>query len=253
MVRVCKECGIKFETTTPRQRLCEKCRNSRTRSVKRARELRECVCVQCGKTFWGRQGSKFCQACNTERKADQRVRAYKRKCAGKARAIGSIDICQMCGGEYIVNGGAQKFCPECGKKRRAENIKKFNVRYWRENKNRLTAQAFSNTVDSTICRWCGKAFTASHDNFTTCSPECAKKYKAFLNKKHHATYAGKIKAATWLIDARKSAGLSQKELAEKIGVTKNSVSNWECGCARPSAENLAKLHDILGAFFKEEG
>ena len=40
---------------------------------------------------------------------------------------------------------------------------------------------------------------------------------------------------------RKENGLTQKQLAEKINVTKSRVSNWEQGINRPDADILADL------------
>lgn len=40
---------------------------------------------------------------------------------------------------------------------------------------------------------------------------------------------------------RKKAGLSQMELAEKLLVSRQAVSNWEAGTSRPSTENLQYL------------
>ena len=35
-------------------------------------------------------------------------------------------------------------------------------------------------------------------------------------------------------NARKSLGLTQRQLAEKIGVANTSISNWEKGLSRPT-------------------
>ena len=40
---------------------------------------------------------------------------------------------------------------------------------------------------------------------------------------------------------REERGLSQKQLAELIGVKNNRVSNWEQGLNRPDADILAAL------------
>lgn len=49
--------------------------------------------------------------------------------------------------------------------------------------------------------------------------------------------------------------LSLRELAEKIGITKMAISNWENGIAQPSKENILKLCDIFNLeydyFYKE--
>ncbi len=45
---------------------------------------------------------------------------------------------------------------------------------------------------------------------------------------------------------RKKAGLSQEELAERLGVTRQSVSKWECGAALPELDKLAVLVSTFG-------
>ena len=46
-------------------------------------------------------------------------------------------------------------------------------------------------------------------------------------------------------NARKSLGLTQRQLAEGLGVSNTSVSNWEKGLSRPDADMIQKLCDAL--------
>lgn len=46
-------------------------------------------------------------------------------------------------------------------------------------------------------------------------------------------------------DRRKQLGLSQEELARKIGVTRQAVSRWESGTALPSVDNMVELSRAL--------
>lgn len=45
--------------------------------------------------------------------------------------------------------------------------------------------------------------------------------------------------------ARLRARLSQKRLADKLGVTKATVSGWECGHYRPGIDAALRLTQVL--------
>ena len=47
-------------------------------------------------------------------------------------------------------------------------------------------------------------------------------------------------------DIRGGLGLSQKELAAKLGVSANSVGNWETGATTPRRKSVEKLLAIRG-------
>ena len=45
---------------------------------------------------------------------------------------------------------------------------------------------------------------------------------------------------------RESAGLSQKELANKLGVVPSRISNWETGANCPTIDILFEVCEVLG-------
>lgn len=49
-----------------------------------------------------------------------------------------------------------------------------------------------------------------------------------------------------LISLRKKTGLSQEELADRLGVSRQAISRWELGSTLPDAPNLLKLSDLFG-------
>lgn len=49
-----------------------------------------------------------------------------------------------------------------------------------------------------------------------------------------------------IIDLRKKAGLSQEELAERLGVSRQSVSKWEGAQSTPDMGKVLKLADLFG-------
>jgi len=53
-----------------------------------------------------------------------------------------------------------------------------------------------------------------------------------------------LEFAQRLTDYRKKAGLSQEELALKLGVSRQAVSKWECGESSPDTDNLIALSKI---------
>ena len=48
-----------------------------------------------------------------------------------------------------------------------------------------------------------------------------------------------------LLDLRKKNGLSQEQLAEKVDVTRQTISNWELGETSPNPEQLKLLSKAL--------
>lgn len=44
---------------------------------------------------------------------------------------------------------------------------------------------------------------------------------------------------------RKKLGITQKDLADMLGVTPNAISQWENGVRNPSLENVKRLAEIL--------
>lgn len=49
-----------------------------------------------------------------------------------------------------------------------------------------------------------------------------------------------------LAELRKAKGLTQKELAETLHISRQAISRWEVGTAAPSLDNLARLSEIYG-------
>ena len=60
-----------------------------------------------------------------------------------------------------------------------------------------------------------------------------------------------LKTAERLLEYRKKAGLSQEELAEKIGVSRQAVSKWERAEASPDTDNLIALAEVYGVTLDE--
>ena len=55
-----------------------------------------------------------------------------------------------------------------------------------------------------------------------------------------------------MINARKASGITQKELAEKTGITQGDISRLENGTANPSLKTLQRLASGMGMTLKVE-
>ena len=50
---------------------------------------------------------------------------------------------------------------------------------------------------------------------------------------------------------REAAGMSQQELADKVGVKRSAVAMWETGKAMPRADKLAEMAQLFGCSIEE--
>ena len=55
-----------------------------------------------------------------------------------------------------------------------------------------------------------------------------------------------------MIDARKAAGLTQKQLADKTGIAQSDISKLETGSANPALRTLQRLAQGMGMKMKIE-
>ncbi|MCR5079344.1 MAG: helix-turn-helix domain-containing protein [Bacilli bacterium] len=60
-----------------------------------------------------------------------------------------------------------------------------------------------------------------------------------------------IEIANRLLELRKKSGLSQEELADKLGVSRQAVSKWERAESSPDTDNLICLSKIYGVSLDE--
>ena len=60
-----------------------------------------------------------------------------------------------------------------------------------------------------------------------------------------------IELGNRLSDLRKKKGLSQEQLADQLGVSRQAISKWECGESSPDTDNLIELSKIYGVSLDE--
>ena len=55
-----------------------------------------------------------------------------------------------------------------------------------------------------------------------------------------------VKLSDKILTLRKRGGMSQEELAEKLNVSRQTVSRWELGSAQPDANNILQISKLFG-------
>ncbi len=60
-----------------------------------------------------------------------------------------------------------------------------------------------------------------------------------------------IKIGRFITECRKKLNLTQKQLAEKLGITDKAISKWERGVTMPDTSIMLELCDILGISVNE--
>lgn len=160
----CKKCGKLFEIERTEAYLCPECATI----ARKTGVYRERVCTDCGATFWGFPKSRRCPDCqrdvNIERKRD-----YNKH--GAKRSLGSVDWCEACGKEYIVDGGLQRYCKACAPGAVLKNTRQHKREYNASNPE-IIGKARELRKGGKVCAVCGGAVPAGTVS-VTCSQECA--------------------------------------------------------------------------------
>ena len=167
MRRICKYCGTEFDGY-PGANACPDCVNKRKRNV-----IRDRICQTCGVTFPGGPRAWYCPACREERKRQHDREAKQRKKAGTVRSLGSTAYCERCGQPYIVNGGLQRYCPDCAPQATKETAnalsRAWNAEHTTPEQRRIERHMHAAEIP---CKVCGRMFVPTSATLT-CSPECA--------------------------------------------------------------------------------
>ena len=168
MKRICKYCGKTYEGD-PGSSACPECVADRKKTT-----IRDRVCRQCGRTFPGGPRAWYCPECRAERRRESAERQRKR---GTRRPIGSIDLCEVCGGEYVVNSARQRYCPACAREA-IRAVDRQHSRAWNEVNTTPEGRKTERKASSAEipCAVCGKPFVPT-DSAVTCSPECREIYR----------------------------------------------------------------------------
>ena len=169
-VRVCQVCGKEFHGH-PDNHYCQDC----AKSKKLDTVLRIRICQDCDAKFLGGPRASRCQNC-AEKAAKENAKRFRQK--GAARPLGSIDKCTICGEDYIVTAGRQKYCSKCQRigilQWQREHKKDYH-----KNPDIVAKKQERRNQQEKVCIYCLRSFKANSPS-SLCSDYCRKEQKKLV-------------------------------------------------------------------------
>lgn len=166
--KACQICGNSFYGLRDNF-YCPKCaREKKLDTVVRIRH-----CQDCGVEFFGGPRAKRCPECAY--KARKENKKHYQSCGAK-RPIGSIDYCQWCGKEYIVNSGRQKYCSDTCQRQAVLLWQREHKKDYYKKPEQIKRKQERRKNAEKICVYCGRKFSSSRPT-NTCSEYCRKEQK----------------------------------------------------------------------------
>lgn len=157
--RECKNCGKIFYGDID-SILCPACA-----AVSRSQVIRTRICIDCGQSFEGGPRAKRCPQCREIAKAET-SRRYKK--SGPCRPLGSLDTCKVCGKEYIVKSGRQKYCSEVCQRKAVLQWQRDRKKEYNKHPEVAEARKKRRSERQKICQYCLRPFWS-----TSSSPYCS--------------------------------------------------------------------------------
>ena len=161
--RACQVCGKSFYGSVDCF-YCAKC----SQQKKNDTVIKIRVCQDCNVKFYGGPRAIRCPNCahNAQRETNR-----QHKKSGTKRPIGSIDKCVICGSDYTVASGRQKYCSDaCQRKGVLEWQREHKKNYHKISGQDIQKQQRRNDTKK-ICAYCLRSFsTNTTSNF--CSDYC---------------------------------------------------------------------------------
>lgn len=166
--RACLVCGKSFFGSSDHL-YCPAC--ARAKKLDTVVKIR--FCQDCGAEFYGGPRARRCPDCVY--KARQEISKQHKK-TGTKRPIGSVDKCAVCGKEYVVTSGRQKYCsPACQRIGVLEWQRKHKKGYNKAS-GQETKKQDRRKESKKICVYCGQVFT-SNTSTNLCSDYCRKEQR----------------------------------------------------------------------------
>lgn len=163
--RACQVCGKPFYGSTDHH-YCPLC--AKVKKLDTFVKIR--TCQDCKVEFYGGPRSKRCPDCAYKAKQETGKRHKK---TGAKRPLGSIDKCVICGAEYTVVSGRQKYCSDACQRKGVLEWKRVHKRGYDKASGQDIKKIDRRKQTQKICVYCLRPF-ASDKPTNTCSDYCRK-------------------------------------------------------------------------------
>lgn len=166
--RNCKHCG-KIYYGGVDSLYCPEC----AQMARKNNVVRDRICIDCGTTFPGGPRARRCPECRHVAMLEASRRSRQR---GTIRPLGSVDVCPVCGQEYIVVSGRQKYC--------SDNCQRAAVLEWQRERKKeyntdqrvVQARKSRRAERQKVCAYCLRPFWESSST-NLCSNYCRSQQK----------------------------------------------------------------------------
>lgn len=176
------------------------------------------MCRMCGKEFLGGPRAFYCPDCRIIRTKEAQKRFRQGKTA--KRKLGSVDKCELCGNEYIVTAGRQKYCSEkCQHEAGLLLQKEYKSAYNKETE-QTKKKLEKNSKKQKICEYCGKKFRSKVAS-NTCSDYCRHKQAQIRNARARINRGEKTNLDTLLKEREEY----KNKVNDSKGGTRMNVKN----------------------------
>lgn len=170
--KACQVCGRPFYGSDDCN-YCPEC--ARTKKLDTVVKIR--TCQDCGTEFYGGPRAKRCPDCAY---AAKRSASMEHKKSGTKRPLGSIDKCAICGREYTVISGRQKYCSDaCQRKGVLEWQREHKRGYDKTSGQDIKKQERRRNAQK-ICVYCNRTFSSGAST-NTCSDYCRSEHRKIMN------------------------------------------------------------------------
>lgn len=161
--RACQVCGKPFYGGLDCN-YCPEC--ARVKKLDTVVKIR--ICQDCGIEFYGGPRARRCPECAY--KAQQETNRRHKK-TGTKRPLGSVDKCVMCGKEYIVVSGRQKYCSDACQRKGVLEWQREHKRGYSKTSGQDVKKQERRKQAQKICVYCLRPFTSDKPT-NTCSDYC---------------------------------------------------------------------------------